>query len=288
MPAPHTLDELIHRIKSCYEDLSPQFQAGARYLIDHPIQVSTLSARKLAVLAQVQPATLVRLAQHLGYDGWDAMKSVFTRDFQLPPGSYAARAQSLVQRPETIQAVWETAIAQHSRNLNALSLANQKTMTQVVEQLRKAKRILVAGFRSCYPAAFNLRYLCNLFRSDVHLLHNTGGTMDMDLHHLHSDDTVVLISYDPYSREISVVANAAYEAGCHIITLCDSQLAPIALKADDVMTFPTQGNSFIPSTVALHALVEMLAQQLLVRGGEEAIGQLARTETRLRASKAYL
>lgn len=65
MSAPHSLDELTRLIQARYPDLSPQFQAGARYLIDHPTQVSTLSARKLAALAGVQPATLVRLAQHL-------------------------------------------------------------------------------------------------------------------------------------------------------------------------------------------------------------------------------
>ncbi len=79
MSAPHALDDLIQHIQSQFAALSPQFQVGARYLIDHPAQVSTLSARKLAVLAGVQPATLVRLAQHLGYSGWDALKAIFTR-----------------------------------------------------------------------------------------------------------------------------------------------------------------------------------------------------------------
>lgn len=288
MPVPHTLDTLIPHIQESYPELSPQLQAAARYLIDHPIQVSTLSARKLAVLAKVQPATLVRLAQYLGYEGWDALKAVFTHDFQLPPGSYAARAQSLVQRPEPLHAVWETASTQHSRNLSTLESANQRVMPRAVNQLRGASRILIAGFRSCYPAAFSLAYLCNLFRSDVYLLHNTGGTMDLDIHHLRGGDTVVLISYPPYSREISVVADAAHAAGCHVIALCDSKLAPIALKANEVMTFSAQGNSFFPSTVALHALVEMLAQQLLVRCGEASISELARTESHLRATKAYL
>ena len=53
MSAPHTLDDLTRLIQSRYPDLSPQFQAGARYLNDHPTQVSTLSARKLAALAGV-------------------------------------------------------------------------------------------------------------------------------------------------------------------------------------------------------------------------------------------
>ncbi len=35
-------------------------------------------------------------------------------------------------------------------------------MPQAVALLANATRIVIAGFRSCYPAAFSLRYLCSL------------------------------------------------------------------------------------------------------------------------------
>ncbi|MBV2182743.1 MAG: MurR/RpiR family transcriptional regulator [Castellaniella sp.] len=287
MSAPHSPDELIQFIQSQYADLSPQFQAGARYLIDHPAQVSTLSARKVATLAGVQPATLVRLAQHLGYAGWEALKSVFTRALQQHPGSYAARAQSLIDSSEPAQTAWLNAAQQQSRNLMALEPANRSALDSAVTQLLGASRIVIAGFRSSYPPAFSLCYLCSLFRPDVHLLHNAGGTMSLALHHLQATDAVVLISYTPYSREIIQVAEAAHAQGCAVLALCDSQVAPIALRADHILTFPTQGHSFFPSTVAVQSLVEMLAQQLLVRSGERAIAELSRTEASLQATGAY-
>lgn len=286
MSAPHSLDELTRLIQSRYKDLSPQFQAGARYLIDHPTQVSTLSARKLAALAGVQPATLVRLAQHLGYSGWDSLKTIFTQELH-PPGAYAARAQSLVRHPESTQAAWQAAARQQTANLLALEHANQAALTQAVALLSDARRIVIAGFRSCYPAAFSLRYLCSLFRPDVLLLDDTGGAMSLDLHHLRPDDAAILISYAPYSREAIELADALPPQGCCVLALCDSQLAPIALHADCVLTFTTQGHSFFPTTVAIQALVEMLAQQLLVHGGKAAIAELSRAEARLHATGAY-
>lgn len=286
MSAPHSLDELTRLIQARYPDLSPQFQAGARYLIDHPTQVSTLSARKLAALAGVQPATLVRLAQHLGYAGWDALKAVFTQELH-GPGSYAARALSLVHRPETDQDVWQAAIHHQILNLQALEPANQAAMARAVALLADAGRIVIAGFRSCYPAAFSLRYLFSLFRPDAHLLHNTGGTLSLDTHRLQREDTAVLIGYAPYSREIIELAEALRPQGCRVLALCDSQLAPMALHADCVLTLSTQGHSFFPSTVAIQALVEMLARQLLVHHGEPALAELSRTEALLHATGAY-
>jgi len=286
MSAPHSLDELTRCIQAQYPDLSPQFQVGARYLIDHPTQASTLSARKLAVLAGVQPATLVRLAQHLGYAGWDALKAVFMQALH-PPGAYAARAQSLLHHPQSDQAAWQATIQQQILDLQALEPANQAAMARAVALLAGAERIVIAGFRSCYPAAFSLRYLCSLFRPDVHLLHSTGGTMSQDTHHLRPGDVAVLIGYAPYSREIIELAEAIQPQGCRMLVLCDSQLAPMALHADCVLTFSTQGHSFFPTTVAIQALVEMLARQLLVHHGEPALAELSRTEARLQATGAY-
>lgn len=288
MSAPQNLKDLILHVQAQFPDLSPQFQAGARYLIDHPTQVSTLSARKLAVLAGVQPATLVRLAQHLGYAGWDALKAVFTRELHLRPGGYAARAQSLVEHPSPSQEVWHAAAQQQSRNILSLEAENSSAMQSAIDILFRSKRMLIAGFRSSYPAAFSLRYLCSLFRPDVYLLQDTGASLSLDLQHLQADDVMVLLAYAPYSREMAQVLQSAIAADCKIIAICDSQVAPIALQASCVLTFPTHGNSFFPSTVAMQSLVEMLAKQLLVRSGERAIARLSHSESLLHDSGAYI
>lgn len=288
MKAPHTVDDLIQQIQKLYEQLSPQFKKSAKYLLDHPNHVSTLSARKLAALAGVQPATLVRLAQFLGFSGWDTLKAVFMRELQIRPDGYAARAQSLVERPISGQSIWHESTREQIKNIDSLEADNSKAIKDAISLLNSSQRICLAGFRSSYPAAFSLYYLLNLFRPNVYLLHNTGGTMSLDLHHLKTTDTVILIGYEPYAKEIAKCAYAAKEQGCKILALADSKLAPFALHANCILTFNTQSNSFFPSTVAIQSLVELLAQQLLINNGEKAIAELTRTESRLHSNEAYL
>lgn len=288
MKTPHSVDELIQSIQKEYKSLSPQFKKGARYLLDHPNHVSTLSARKLANLADVQPATLVRLAQHLGFSGWDTLKAVFMRELQIRPEGYAARAQSLVARPLSSQKIWLEAAQQQTKNILALEASNEKNINQALILLAESERIFIAGFRSSHPAAFSLYYLLSLFMPEVYLLHNTGGTMSLELHHLKPADTAVLIGYAPYSREIAKCAAAAKGQGSKILALADSKVAPFALHANCILNFTTQGNSFFPSTVAIQALVEMLAQKLLLHSGEKAIAELTQTESRLHTNEAYL
>lgn len=288
MQAPQSLEALVQHIQSCYKDLSPQFQIAARYLIDHPTQVSILSMRKISALAGVQPATLVRLAQHLGYAGWEPLKSVFNRQLRMVPGGYADRAQALVADHPSESADWIRGTQAQSANLLALGAANARAMPEAVERLHRARRLHIAGFRSSHPAAFSLKYLCSLFRPDVYLLDNTAGTLDQDLRHLGPEDTIVLISFAPYSREVSQITEAARRQSCPIIALCDSKLAPVAIEAACVLTFTTHSGSFFPSTVAAQGLVEVLAQQLLVRAGARAVQGLAHAEAQLHDSGAYL
>ena len=53
-----------------FPSLSPKLQVAARFVVDHPNEVVTMSMRAIAERAHTQPATLVRLAQQLGFAGW--------------------------------------------------------------------------------------------------------------------------------------------------------------------------------------------------------------------------
>src|SRR5690606_18180006 len=93
--APVHLEALTARIQRDFAHMTPQFQVGARHLLDFPLDVPIASMRKIAEQAGVQPATLVRLAKSLGYDGWQELKDVFVQSLQRSPERYADRARKL-------------------------------------------------------------------------------------------------------------------------------------------------------------------------------------------------
>src|SRR3546814_1252707 len=95
---PQSLDALIARIQRDFPGMTPQFQVGAKYLLDFLQEVPIASMRKVATQAGVQPATLVRLAQSLGYRGWDDLKSVFFLYLGQTPKGYADQARKQIGR----------------------------------------------------------------------------------------------------------------------------------------------------------------------------------------------
>ncbi|MGB3290534.1 MAG: MurR/RpiR family transcriptional regulator [Burkholderiaceae bacterium] len=284
---PQTLDALSARIRGEFSGMTPQFRVGAKYLLDFPNEVPIASMRKVAAQAGVQPATLVRLAQSLGYPGWDDLKSVFAQSLRQAPTAYADQARKLVRGRNPGDALGR-AVATQAGNLKRLEQDNAQRLPVAVQLLSKARQVHVAGFRASFAPAFTFQYLYRLFRPSVTALRADAGTLEMELRAIARDDVVVIIGFAPYSQEAMRVAQAARMAGSRILAICDSVVAPIALDADCVLVFSTETHSFFPSSAAAVTLVEILIEQLLAKAGKPAIDGIASAEDQLHRSGAYL
>lgn len=284
---PRSLDALVQLIRERFPDMSPQFQIGARHLIDSPSEVPVQSMRSIAASAGVQPATMVRLAKSLGYGGWDELRQVFVRGLQQAPRRYTDHAQDVIKRRNGRSALSRHVEAQIS-NLQLLEELNADTLPQAAQLLQRAQHIHIAGFRASHAAAYSLHYLCRLFRNSVTLLKGEAGQLEMELRALERNDAVVIIGFAPYSQEGLRVAQAAEEHGCRILALCDSKLAPVARHAAATLLFPTETSGFFPSSSAAMTMVEALASQLLAKSGRQAMEALGIAEDQLHRSGAYI
>jgi len=274
-------------VRERFPDMSPQFQIGARHLIDFPAEVPVQSMRRIAARAGVQPATLVRLAQSLGYEGWDAMRQVFIRGLHQIPRRYADQAQDVIRRRGTRGTLGRHAAAQ-AGSMRLLEELNAGKLSDAARVLARARQVHIAGFRASYAAAHTLHYLYRLFRNSVTLLRGDAGLLEMELRALEPADAVVIIGFAPYSHEAKQVADAAHARGCPILAICDSKVAPLARHAEVTLLFSTETPSFFPSSAAATVLVEALAGQLLGRAGRQAVDALDQAEDQLRRSGAYL
>jgi DNA-binding MurR/RpiR family transcriptional regulator len=282
----HTFNELVTIIRDRFPDLSPQFQAGAAFLLDNPDEVAVLSMRKVAERAKVQPAAMVRLSQLLGFPGWNELREIFVSRVRTRPEPLTTRARSLVKGGSGNQLSRELAQAQ-SHNLELTLAQNAGSVVETAKTLKKAPHIHVAGFRSCYPVAFSLLYGYRLFRPSVSLVSGEAGTLEMQLRGIERKHAVVVVSFAPYSVEALRVAQAAVERGAKLVALTDSAVSPIALNADHTLIFSHESPSFFPSLVAASALSEMLVAHLLALEGKDAIANLQQAETALHSQGAY-
>ncbi|WP_114810483.1 MurR/RpiR family transcriptional regulator [Paraburkholderia kururiensis] len=284
---PDTFDQLAVLIRARFAGLSPQFQTGAAFLLDHPDEVAVLSMRKVADRAQVQPASLVRLAQQLGFPGWNEMRELFVARVRTRPEPLTSRARSLVAGNAKHSLAHDLLVAQQ-HNLEVTAAQNERTLLEAARILRRARHVYVAGYRSCYAVAFGLVYGYRFFRSSVSLLTGEAGTLDMQLRAIDRDSATVVISFAPYSVEAVRVAEAALEKGSKLVAITDSAVSPIALNADKLLIFSHESPSFFPSLVAATAIAESLVAHLLALEGAGAVEQLEQAERSLHAKGDYV
>jgi len=281
-------DTVRSAIKARYPAMSRQLQVGARFLLERPEEVATASMRAVAGRAGVTPVTLVRLARALGFADWRELRRPFVERLKPAAAPFSVRAEDLVKRRSAAALVHE-AFAANGANLAATEALNAPAdVVAAAALIERARRVHVAGFRSCHALAAGFVYVYRLFRAEVVLV--GGGTLglELELRGMGQGDAVLLLGFDPYSRESALVAEAARRAGARRVAVTDSEVSPLALGADRVLRFAHAGPSFFPSLAAAAALLEALLAVLLARGGKPALARLRAAERELGSLGAYL
>jgi DNA-binding MurR/RpiR family transcriptional regulator len=275
-----TYTELIDQLKSQFESFSPQFQVAAKFLLDQPDEIAVSSMRSVAAEAKVQSATLVRLAQHMGFTGWPELKALFVEWLRASPQRYAVRAKSLTSQTGSEELFAELFRTQRS-NIDITAAGVPPSLLHAARLLEKAKNVHVAGFRACHPIAFTLQYLYRFFRWNVNRVGVGDSSLEMGLRAIEPGDAVIVISFAPYSREALMVLRIARRKGCKIIGMTDSLASPLARSADVTIIFPAQSPSFFPSIVSGIAVVEALVELLASRGGQKAVKRIEQAEQQM-------
>ena len=267
--------------------LPTRLQEVGRFVAANDYDATTRSMRELATAAGADPAAFTRLAKALGYSGWDELRAALTearRPAQSSPFSERTGPQRRGPNANTslITAKLEAEAA-------GLARISPGSIAGAAKTLHAARRIWIAGFRSCRSVAELLNYELRLFRPDeVHLVGGSGPE-DLDLGAFRSGDAVVVIGFAPYSRASVLSARAAHDQGAKLIAIADSVSAPMAEGAEHLLLYEAASSpGFFPSLTGAIAITQSLAAVTFACGGALAKRRLKETEARLAATSQYV
>lgn len=284
---PEDVDRIIHLR---FADLSPRLRQAARFIVDNPQQVALRSMRDVAARAEVDPSTMVRLAQDLGFDGYEALRDLYRRKLLVSQGAWSGRARRIRDRHGAVQTEPLLREMQEQNQANLAATFSPETLDALEDARRAiegARNVFVIGLRSCYPIAFFFHYALRLFSAKSVLLTGTGGTFADDLRFAHKGDAVLLFSYRPYARDALVAAAFARSRGTKVIAVLDSRLSALANDADITIVVSNASTSLLPTMVPFMAVAEALATLMMGDGDAEAMRQLSLSEEQLDRFRAY-
>ena len=281
--------ELSQLIMDRFPRLSPQLQLAARHALDRPDDVALKSMRTVAADAGVRPTTMTRLARALEFAGYNEFRAAFQHRLRSHPADYMGRAQEMQDRAgskhrEVVSEVLDAALGNLKETFAANTLERFQTCA---DTLASAKRVFVAGRRSCFPIGFYFHYVYGVFRTNSLLMDGYGGTFADRMRGFGKGDVLFAISFDPYSAKTVQAVEFARESGGDAVVLTDSMVSPLVGRPEHALITKNESPSFFQSVAPAMAGVEALIALIVLKDGKAALSSIRRSEDQLRQFDAY-
>lgn len=271
--------------------LTSELRKAADYLLAHGNEVAVMSMRSFAHSANVTPSTLLRLSKLLGFRGWNELKETQINELglshtaaTLAPVSYSRKAEEQIKNKNTLYRNCFEAIKD---NISFAEKNNSEPLRNAVNILSNADRIFIFGFRASYSIAYYLYYTIRLFKNNAFIIDGLAGNIELYLRDLSSNDAIIMVGFEPMSKEIDFLFDIAAQITCKKIIITDSQLSRISLCSDVVLYAPASSSSFFPSLACGFILAETLISALAQEGGENAFKAIKHAERFFISSGSY-
>jgi len=231
---PASFDSLRAAIHDRYERLSPHLQRIARFALDDPNRFALGTVAGIALATDVQPSSIVRLAQAFGYRGFSEMQRIFK--VRLIEGAPDYRERILEERRAAAPAQGDDPLAllHEFADANAQTLAELKTavtrasLCGALELIRNARDIYVIGLRRAFPLAAYVFY--GLVRSEFrcHLLDAVGGMVPQQVATMTANDLLIAIAFAEYAPLTVDVVKDVHIRGIPTLAITDTAFSPLA------------------------------------------------------------
>ncbi|GAM62783.1 sialic acid utilization regulator [Vibrio ishigakensis] len=223
----------IERIKALLPQLSPSDSLIARFLLESPEQVKSLSSPKLAKAIGVSQSAVVKFSQKVGFSGFSELKlKLYEGELSYQPSSRKAIHGSISRSDDTSVVMAKLLASKQDSLERTIVLNDDDKLQEAANLLHLADKIQIAGVGASSLVAKDLSYKLMKIGHAVHCEHDAHIQI-ANAAVLGENDVLVALSYSGRSQEILRIADAAKSRHAKVVTI--SKLAPTPLdKYSDI------------------------------------------------------
>jgi DNA-binding MurR/RpiR family transcriptional regulator len=216
-------------------DMPKRLTQVATYAVENPDDVAFGTVASIALSADVQPSTLVRFAQALGYQGFSDLQDVFRSRLRDRVLNYDERLEQLrghAREGSKASLLLDGFSDAAARSLSALKeKIDPQQLEQAVKMLAAAETIYLVGLRRSFPITSYMSYAFGKLGVKNMLIDAVGGLAAEDISFATPQDRILAISFTPYASETISLAQRAAARGVPIVAITDSPFSPLASVA---------------------------------------------------------
>lgn len=249
---------LLLRMQTMIQGMSKAEQRVARYVLDHPGDVISLSVAGLAEKIGVSDATVVRTCKSLGMSSYQDFKVTLARDTASP----LKIANTEITSGDSAETVIDKIFQKNIHTLEYTHRAlNFEALTQAAQKIRQARKVVIIGLGNSNAIAMDLEHKMMRIGIWAHAYIDTHlqmlASVDCDVR-----DVVVAISHSGSTIDIVNCAKACRSNGAFVIALTNIGRSPLSKAANlTLMTASqeTEQNIFsLASRIAQMTLIDCL------------------------------
>lgn len=277
------MTDLVDRLETHAAALPRAERRVAEIVLADPSAAAFSTVAEVGRRAGTSGATVVRLAERLGYEGWVGLQAEARAglDQQLRPATErireAAKGDVLTQTAE-----------REAENVHrTLAAVDRPAFEDAVRHLADSNREVqvLAGDAEVGIGAF-LTDALDLLRPGVRPVRGSAPSVARHLAHVKRGDVVVAVDLRRYERWVLDAVAQATDLGAVIIAITDSVLSPLARHASVSFVVTAEGAGPFDSHVGTLALVNALASGVARRVRRPAATRLDRVEQAWRKADA--
>ncbi|HEX6306146.1 MAG TPA: MurR/RpiR family transcriptional regulator [Anaerolineales bacterium] len=265
------------RIRTERHDMSKSFAKLADFLLDSYVEAAFMTASELAHELDLDAATVVRFAQHLGYKGFPELQREIRErvmdDLLVRPVE--------AQEVESVPGVVANAMAELSLALEQTRISlDTNAVAELVEKVGDARRIVVLAENPAQAAAYNLVHFLEQGGFPIYIARSGVSDLARTVHTALPQDLLLAIEVSGQSPYIAGALEEARKKGLPTAAILGAASLASARAADVVLaarSHPSLGVGIVTIEAMIYALAQALRWRFADRfaGAEQAIAQMS-------------
>ena len=272
-------------IREKYPGLPENQRKVADFLLQHLEEAPFLSVVEIEERSGASKATVVRLAQHLGYSGFLEMREDLVKDLQsrmMITEMFPLLPKS--GRGETLTAVAHQDVENINQTINQL---DPKVFTDVAQMILEASQVFAVGLGISSLMSRILAYSLNQVAIRcTPCVHDYESFMEQ-IHMIGQGDLLIAFSFPPYSRETIEFVKAVADKKRAVVAITDRVTSPISFYASRILPIASQNMLFTNSFSAMTVLINALTTEVALRNRVKATKNLKESERLLQENGYY-
>lgn len=232
---PRDFDALKAMIVDRRSTLPRRLMQVAVYALENPDDVAFGTAASVASAAQVQPSTLVRFAQHFGYEGFSDLQTVFRERLRERTTSYEERLAAIeagVKGGSRDGAILDGFLSAASRSIQSLAQEiDTVTLERAAGLLADAETIYLIAQRRSFPISSYLAYAFGKLHVRSILIGSPAGIDAETLAMAGPNDAALAVSFSPYASSTVDLTRQLAQQNVPTVAITDSPFSPLAESA---------------------------------------------------------